>query len=223
MKRTLEPEYMDTDDEADGYAAMDHSVPNTAFVERLAELGAAQVKRFVDLGCGPGHIPIMVAERFEQCEVVGVDAAAKMLAYAERFAATSPACERLQFQQLDAKTMDFENASFSGVYSNTVLHHIPDPVPFLREAYRILKPGGLLLIRDLFRPETPQIADELVELYDRDSTPAQQELFRASLHAALTTTELEEAARAAGLSGFEVSVDSDRHHSLQIRYGADSA
>lgn len=221
MDRTLEPEYMDTDEEADGYAAMDHLVPNTAFVDRLEELGAAQVERFVDLGCGPGHIPIMVAERFKQCEVVGVDAASKMLVYAERFAAASPAKARLQFQQLDAKTMAFEDASFSGVYSNTVLHHIPDPVPFLREAYRILKPGGLLLIRDLFRPINAAIADELVELYDSESTPAQQELFRASLHAALTSDELKQAAIDAGIRDFELSVDSDRHHSLQISYRSD--
>ena len=55
MERELEPEYMDTEDEAASYAAMDHSAPNAAFVARLVELGAAG--RMLDVGCGPGHIP----------------------------------------------------------------------------------------------------------------------------------------------------------------------
>ena len=57
MDRTLEPEIMDTIEEAEAYDAMDFLSVNTAFVERLIELGAKQ-GRYLDLGTGPARIPI---------------------------------------------------------------------------------------------------------------------------------------------------------------------
>jgi tRNA1(Val) A37 N6-methylase TrmN6 len=61
MDRVLEPEAMDTPEEADAYASMDHSEANTAFVERLFELGAAG--HMLDIGTGPGQIPLLVCAR----------------------------------------------------------------------------------------------------------------------------------------------------------------
>ena len=71
LERILEPEVMDTDEEADGYQAMDHSGPNSAFVDRLIELGAKG--HVLDIGCGPGAIPILIAERIPDAYVTGVD------------------------------------------------------------------------------------------------------------------------------------------------------
>ena len=51
MKRILEPEVMDTPEEAEAYDAMDHSVVNAAFVDRVVELGASE-GHFLDLGTG---------------------------------------------------------------------------------------------------------------------------------------------------------------------------
>jgi ubiquinone/menaquinone biosynthesis C-methylase UbiE len=215
MERTLEPEVMDTAEEADGYDAMDHSEPNRAFVERLAELGARG--RMLDLGTGPGHIPLLVCARIPGSTVVGVDLARHMLAHAERRRAASPYRDRVEFRLGDAQGLELEDASFDAVCSNTILHHIPDPRPFLTEAWRVLKPGGVLLIRDLFRPPTPRRALELVALYAAGETPYQQELFRASLHAALEPDELRAVAAEAGLDGVELTLDSDRHMSLQCR------
>jgi hypothetical protein len=55
MQRELEPEVMDTPEEASEYDAMDHTEANTAFVDRLIALGARG--RMLDIGTGPGHIP----------------------------------------------------------------------------------------------------------------------------------------------------------------------
>jgi ubiquinone/menaquinone biosynthesis C-methylase UbiE len=194
---------------------MDHSGPNQAFVDRLVELGASG--RMLDIGTGPGHVPLMVCERIPECTVVGVDLAEHMLAHAERHRAASPHRERIAYRRADAKGLDFADGEFDAVFSNTILHHIPDPRPFLAEAWRVLRPGGALLIRDLFRPDTPERADELVALHAADETPYQQGLFRASLHAALTVSELRELAAEAGLCGVELAVDTDRHMSLQKR------
>jgi ubiquinone/menaquinone biosynthesis C-methylase UbiE len=215
MERVLEPEVMDTAEEADGYDAMDHAEPNAAFVARLVELGAGG--RMLDIGTGPGHIPLLVCEAIEDAHVVGVDLSKHMLGHAERHRGASRFASRLEYRLADAKGLEFEDASFDAVFSNTILHHIPDPEPFLAEARRVLRPGGALLIRDLYRPPTPERARELVRLHAGDATPYQQELFHASLAAALTAEELREVADRAGLAGAEIVVDTDRHVSLQIR------
>ena len=214
MERTLEPEVMDTPEEAASYDAMDNSAANGAFVERLVELGAHG--RMLDIGTGPGHIPLLLCAALAEGHVVGIDLARHMLEYAERHRAASPHADRLEFRLADAKGLDFPDDSFDTVFSNTILHHIPDPLPFLSEARRVLKPGGVLLVRDLFRPDTPERALELVALHAGGGTPDQQELFRASLHAAFTPAELRELADRAGLADAELVQDSDRHVSLQI-------
>jgi len=218
MERTLEPEVMDTPEEADGYDAMDHAGPNRAFVERLVELGARG--RMLDIGTGPGRLPLMVCDAIpgaREARVVGVDLAHHMLEHARRHLADSPHAARVTFQLADAKGLDFPDHAFDAVFSNTILHHIPDPRPFLREAWRVLRPGGVFLIRDLFRPATPARALELVALHAGAETPYNQELFRASLHAALTPQELAAIVAELGLDELELVVDSDRHMSLQRR------
>ncbi len=215
MDRILEPEVMDTPEEADGYDSMDHAGPNRSFVERLLELGATG--RMLDVGTGPGHMPPMVCALVPEARVVGIDLSTNMLRHAERHRAASPHAERMEYRLADAKAIDFEDAAFDVVYSNTILHHIPDPRPFLRECKRVLRPGGVLLIRDLYRPATPAAALELVGLHAAEADPYQQELFRASLHAAFTPDELRELARECGLERAEVVIDSDRHMSLQLR------
>ena len=61
MQRQLEPEVMDDLQEAVAYDRMDHVQPNEAFVARLIELGAHG--RMLDIGTGPGHIPLLVCEK----------------------------------------------------------------------------------------------------------------------------------------------------------------
>ncbi|MGH0034757.1 MAG: class I SAM-dependent methyltransferase [Myxococcota bacterium] len=214
MRRELEPEVMDDEAESLEYEAMDNSAPNEAFVARLVELGIRG--EALDLGCGPGHIPLLACQRIPDLRVKGVDLAESMLVLARRRLAGHPdLAGRIRFEHADAKGLAEPDDAFDAVFSNTVLHHVPEPLPFLREVARVLRPGGGLLIRDLFRPETPERALELVALHAAGASPGQQELLRASLHAALTPGELRELADAAGLEDAEIVLDSDRHMSLQ--------
>ncbi len=213
MERVLEPEVMDTAEEAETYDAMDHSEVNEAFVQRFLELGGGG--RVLDVGCGPGHVPLLLVALDPTVEVVGVDLSREMLRIAEEHRAVSPHGGRVSFRLGDAKALPFPDASFDAVMSNTILHHVPDPVPFLRECGRVLRPGGALLVRDLFRPASEAEVDALVARHAAAAPPRARELFRASLCAALTPDELREAAREAGLAEVEVVVDTDRHMSLQ--------
>jgi ubiquinone/menaquinone biosynthesis C-methylase UbiE len=217
IDRVLEPEVMDDAAEAREYDAMDHREPNAAFVARLVELGASG--RMLDLGTGPGHIPLLVCETIPGARVVGVDLAHHMLAIAGRRRAGSPHAARLAFRHADVKNLPFEDHSFDAVFSNTIMHHLADPRPFLREAARVVRPGGVLLIRDLFRPPDVSTLERLVAEHAAGATPPQQQMLRASLIAALTPDELRALATELELGGVEVVVDSDRHLSLQRAAG----
>ena len=215
MKRILEPEAMDTAEEAEGYDAMDHTGANTAFMERLFELGAKG--RMLDLGTGPAHLPILICRHEPEANVLGLDLAHHMLRVAERNVQASGFADRIELRHGDAKEVGLETDSFDAVYSNTILHHIPDPRPFLTEAARLVRPGGVLLIRDLFRPDDLETLEALVEQHASGEDEYQRGLFGASLNAAFTPDELRAIADECGLQHAEIVVDTDRHMSLQVR------
>ncbi len=214
IERVLEPEAMDTAEEAQGYDRMDHTAANASFIERLFELGAGG--RMLDLGCGPAHMAVMIGEAHPDVHITGLDLAHHMLAIAKQNVEASSCANRIELIHGDAKGVQFESGSFDTVYSNTILHHIPDPRPFLAEAARLVKPGGVLLVRDLFRPESTERIDELVNLYAADCDDYQRGLFGASLHAAFTEEELRAIADESGLAQAEIVIDTDRHMSLQM-------
>ncbi len=215
LERVLEPEAMDTAEEAEGYDRMDHTAANRNFIERLMELGAKG--HLLDLGCGPAHMAITICTENPELRVTGLDLAHHMLRIAKANVDKSSCADRIELIHGDAKDVGLEAGSFDAVYSNTILHHIPDPRPFLREAARLVKPGGVLLIRDLFRPESKARISELVQLHAGDSDDYQRGLFGDSLHAAFTSDELRAIADECGLSEAEIVIDSDRHMSLQLR------
>ena len=214
MERILEPEVMDTIEEAESYDAMNHCAVNTAFIERLIELdvnGAC-----LDIGCGPGHIPLELVTLVPNVHVTAIDLSHNMLKIASEHQRVCKEGFRVDFVYADAKTLQFDSDSFDSVYSNSILHHIPNPDQFLSEAWRVLKPNGALLIRDLFRPETEQEARKLVEEYAGAEEQRAQDLFFASLCAALRPEELVEIVEKIGITDYEVVIDTDRHMSLQI-------
>ena len=216
LDRVLEPEVMDNADEAAAYDAMDHAEPNAAFVERLLSLGVGRCDKALDLGTGPGDIPILLCKEAAPLPgVFAVDLAQTMLVLARAKVAEAGLAERIELAQMDVKALNLPDASFDAVFSNTILHHIPEPLAMLQEAARVLKPGGLVLIRDLRRPDSQDALDRLVALHAADCDAEQRRLFAESLHAALTPDELRILAAKAGLVGAQVVVDTDRHMSLQ--------
>ena len=216
LARTLEPEVMDGPAEAAAYERMDHSAVNEAFVQRLIELGAHG--HLLDLGTGPGDIPIALARRLHGIQITAVDLAEPMLELARRKVAAAGLDRRISVARADAKALLYPKASFAGVFSNTILHHLPEPLAMLKEVKRVLDTRGVLLIRDLMRPASAAEVEALVTQH-AGYDPRHQQLLRQSLHAALTPAELRRLADEAGLKHVEVTVDSDRHMSLQRHAG----
>lgn len=216
MQRVLEPEYMDTVDEAQSYAAMDHSIVNGLVVDRFLALGGGACRKVLDLGTGPGDIPFLLAQRSSIPSILGVDAAETMLALARPKAKGLGLDARVTFARADVKALPFADGTFDGVFSNTILHHIPEPVVFVREAARVLQKGGVLLIRDLYRPSNLDECKRLVALHAAGAPKDHQQLLLQSLCAALTLDEAVQVAKAAGIGHAKVAMNSDRHYSIEI-------
>ncbi|MCS5700524.1 class I SAM-dependent methyltransferase [Cyanobium sp. FGCU-52] len=216
MDRIPEPELMDEAPQARAYAEADFSLTDQAFTERFHQLVPEPGPRIVDLGCGPGNVSFRIAAACPHAEVVGIDGAAAMLAIAaERQWAAGVAAERLRFLQLDladgALTSPPLAGSFSAVVSNSVLHHLHDPQVFWAAVRRLGAPGALVVVRDLRRPATLQDLETIVAREAAEAPPILRRDYRASLHAAFTTEEVEDQLRRAGLTGWRVEPLEDRY------------
>ena len=214
MKRILEPEVMDTCEEAEAYDAMDHTTVNTAFVERVVELGATE-GHFLDLGTGPAQIPIFLAQRCPKIRITGIDLSINMLTLGEQHVVEVRLADQIALEHVDAKALPYPDQSFDGVISNSIIHHLPNPMAAFREISRVIRPGGLILIRDLMRPDTPQAVQALVDRYAADDTPYQKKLFYDSFLAALTIPEIEAMLAQTSLTDAIVVQSSDRHWSIE--------
>ena len=207
---------MDTEVEAHSYAAMDHAEANHSVAERFFALGGGHGLT-LDIGTGPGDIPILMAGQRPEGRYVAVDAAWEMLKLARPKISDHHLTGRIALHQVDAKQLPYPTNSFDAVFSNTILHHIPAPVDLLREGWRVLKPGGVLLIRDLYRPPTEAAAWELVDKHAAGATDAQRQLLFDSLHAALTLVEARELVADVEMTGATVEMTSDRHYTIECR------
>jgi ubiquinone/menaquinone biosynthesis C-methylase UbiE len=143
--------------------------------------------------------------------VCALDMAAAMLELARRNVAEAGLIDRIACVQGDAKALDWPDGSFEAVISNTIVHHIPDPAPGLREMARLVAPLGTLFVRDLARPASNQEIASLVSTYAGTESPAAQALFEASLRAALTVDEVRTIARSLGRDSAGITLTSDRH------------
>ena len=212
LPRTLEPEAMDTDQEADEYDAMDHSEVNQRFVADLLAAGETGTD-ILDIGTGTALIPIELcrASENEALRVMAIDLSVPMLDVARLNIDMEGFLDRIQLEHFDAKDTPLEDAMFTTVISNSIVHHIPEPLGVLQEADRVLAPGGLMFIRDLMRPETEDQVEHLVATYAIDETDAAKQLFRQSLHAALTVDEMRKHVEQVGYNPQTVQATSDRH------------
>ena len=101
----------------------------------------------LDVGCGPGTITVGLARAVAPGEVTGIDLSEDVLAQAREHA-ESEAVDNLTFEFGDVYQLDYEDGVFDIVYANQLLQHLTDQPRALREMRRVLKPDGLLTVRD---------------------------------------------------------------------------
>ncbi len=130
MDRVPEPDLMDDDAQARAYAEANfdeaHQNVITLFQQRWP--GRQITGRVLDLGCGPADISIRFARAFPDCEVDGVDGADEMLAYGIRAVAAAGLSKRIELRNCYLPDKELEQQQFDAVISNSLLHHLKDPM-----------------------------------------------------------------------------------------------
>ena len=214
IPRILEPEAMETAEEVRQYDAMDHSAVNSQFVsDFFAAHGTCQGGEILDVGTGTARIPIALAQADRRARLLALDLSETMLAQAAINITVAGMSARIRTHHGDAKgLLDlFGDSAFEGVISNTIVHHIPDPLPALETMARLVALGGTLMVRDLARPHSSGEIAWLVDTYAAGETAEARALFEASLNAALTLEEIRALVASLGRVPDDVTMTSDRH------------
>jgi len=123
----------------------------------------------LDVGCGPGTITVDLARRVAPGRVVGIDAAPAVVGSAAELGRRR-GVTNLRFATGDVYRLAFDDSSFDVVHAHQVLQHLTRPVDALAEMGRVLRPGGILAVRDCdyaafaWSPDDP-LLDRWLELY----------------------------------------------------------
>ncbi len=211
MDRTLEPELMDDPEQALIYARADFEQENQGFVDRFREyFPDFSEGHVVDLGCGPGDIPIRFARVFPSCRIIGVDASAPMVRLAEAAVQQAGLSDRITFRC--ERFQDLAGVSVAdAAISNSLVHHVRNPLQFWHTLRLVVKPGSPVLVMDLLRPDSPEEAQTVVDRYAAKEPEILRRDFYHSLLAAFTEDEVAAQLAEMNLSRLMVDVPDDRH------------
>jgi ubiquinone/menaquinone biosynthesis C-methylase UbiE len=209
LERVPEPEVMDDPNEVKSYglaAAQRHlELIDSSFVRHLLRLlphGGPSPDRTVwglDIGTGPGQIPVMLLLKIPWMKIVAVDRSVNMLQCARRNARRAGVSSRLVLIRADANQLPFPIGCFDFGLCNSVLHHARDPVKLLRELDRSVPPEGGILLRDLRRPARPWFRYHLWR-HGHSYSGLMRKLFDDSVRASYTAAELERLFAQSGIS-----------------------
>lgn len=215
MKRTPEPELMDAPEQARAYAEADFSEPNEIFVQHFLDLlDGDSGDSLIDLGCGPGDICIRLARALPGWQIVGLDAGPNMLALAELAVADSQLDQRIELV-LAHLPRELPSGRFDAITSNSLLHHLPDPMALWHSVVELAHPGTRVQIMDLKRPDSIEAAAAIVDDHADGAPDILRQDFYNSLLAAYTGEEVLAQIEASGLRGLTLSEPSDRHWLVQ--------
>jgi ubiquinone/menaquinone biosynthesis C-methylase UbiE len=221
LERILEPEVMDSAADVRDYDSMDHAEVNRQFVADFRRAVFPRIRptnvEVLDLGTGTAQIPIELCRQDPEARVLAVDLADRMLNRARSNVRAAGVTEQIRFERVDAKQLPYEDGTFAAVMSNSIVHHIPQPLEVLAEAVRVAVGGGLIFVRDLLRPADDRTVGKLVASYAGGVNAHQRKLFTDSLHAALDLDEIRALVAKLGFAPKTVQATSDRHWTWAAR------
>ncbi len=131
--------------------------------------------KLLDLGCGTGRFTIPIAKKFNYY-VIGADNSSDMLERAK----SKDGSEKISWELQDATALSYEDNYLDVVFISHLLHHFDQPDRVIRECYRVLKPGGLVLnrygaIEDILEDPEHRFFPEIGDI-DRLRTPTKRQV-----------------------------------------------
>jgi len=212
MERVPEPDLMDNAEQARAYAETDFSEAHDAFVShfksRFPDFHKGDV---LDLGCGTADVIIRFAEAFPGSHITGIDGAQAMLEIGLREVEARGHAGQIRLQKCMLPDHALQSKCFDAVISNSLLHHLDDPLIIWNTIKQCAGQGTPIFVMDLMRPDRPEEAEALVWLHAGDASPILKKDFYNSLLAAYKTDEIIYQLKTAGLDYLTVEVVSDRH------------
>ena len=211
MIRVLEPELMNDPEQALAYAKADFEEENQGFVDLFCRSYPDMTEGHVlDLGCGPADIPIRLARALPGCRITGVDGSSAMIRLAEDAVRAAGLSDRIMLRCDRFQSLSLPEPADAGI-SNSLLHHLPNPLQFWYQLKKLVKPGSFVLIMDLLRPESPEAAQAIVDQYAKDEPAILRRDFYNSLLAAFTEDEVAAQLAELNLSRLLIDIPDDRH------------
>lgn len=210
MQRIPEEELMTDDVQCQAYASANFAASNQAFVDIVRELIPLEFAAILDIGCGPADVMIRLAQARPTLNITAVDGSPAMIQLATEAITSSGLTERIKAIDGFVPGLPFDDQQFDAVLSKDFLHHLPEPSKLWEEIRRLVRPGGVICVMDLRRPDSPEAAQRIVDRV----APREPEVLRVdffnSLCAAFTPDEIREQLATAGLN-LVVAECGDRH------------
>ena len=211
MPRVLEPELMDDPEQALVYARADFEKENQGFIDRFREYFPEFTEgHILDLGCGPGDIPVRFARTLPSCRITAVDASEPMIGLAGAAVKQAGLADRITFRCERFQAVSLVEPADAAV-SNSLLHHVPNPLQFWYRLRQLVKPGSPVLVMDLLRPDSPEEAQAIVDCYAAKEPEMLRRDFYRSLLASFTEDEVAGQLAELNLSRLMIDVVDDRH------------
>ncbi len=170
--------------------------------------------RILDVGTGPGYVPIEIAKKNEGVFVDGIDLTTRFIEIAGRNAGEAGLSERLHFEVGDATGMRFDDNSYDMVISTFAMHHWRHPARVIDEMCRVLRPGGGAWVLDFNKECSKEDLEEFLEEVIQLSGAGffvrlwlRYGLRREIRTSCYSRAEVEEMVRASGFSGCNIHTD----------------
>jgi len=213
MDRVPEPELMDSPAQAAAYAGADFDEPHGRFIDEFKKAFPDEpvTGTVLDLGCGPADITIRFAHAFPDAQLDGMDAGPNMLGHGLAAIERAGLVMRIRLCHghipEDAPPRD----RYEVIISNSLLHHLPEPMSLWQTINRHAAPGARVFVMDLRRPPSREAAEVLVAEHAADEPEILRSDFFNSLLAAYTPGEVRGQLAAAGLERLQVAEPTDLH------------
>ncbi len=211
LLRVPEPELMDELGQARAYSEADFGESHDQFVAGIASRFGPLSGVVLDIGCGPADPTVRLAMANPEVTIVGVDAGPVMLDLARERIERAGLSGRIRLEHRRLPDRSLAARRFDVVVSNSLLHHLPDPMVLWKTVVDCVRPGGIVAVMDLLRPADHEGVDRLVAGHVANAPPVLQADFRNSLLAAYQLDEVKDQLSGAGLRALTAEQIGDRH------------